>query len=106
MALHVIDTHQRKPSAIGKSLRLSDSDQKSPYQTRTKGYSNGVNIIERNSGIRERLPDNTIDVHDMVTRCQFRHDAAVNSMYRDLRRYDIRQDIPSVPDYRRCGLIA
>ena len=68
---------------------MGQTDQKRTYQSRTAGDTDQIHVVDGDPGLIQCLLIDTIDVAQMMTRCDFRHHASEHLVHGDLRRYDI-----------------
>ena len=89
MAADMMDSHQRNSGGKADCLRLGHPHQKRPHQTRPVRNRNGSDIGKRHICLAQRLLDHLIDFFDMLSGCNFRHNASILCMQCNLGKNNI-----------------
>jgi hypothetical protein len=98
----MIDSYQREASAKSKGLRVAHPDKQRSYQAGPLGYCDSIDFIQCDTGITESFFDDRIDLGQMITRRDFRNDAAERLVKLDLRRDHRRKYLAAVA-HNGCG---
>ena len=85
MALDMVDIDQRFFQRIGECLRFRYTDEQGTDEARTIGYRDGIDVVEGTVCFLQRELDDVVDLFEMLTGSNLRHDPAVLGMNRDLR---------------------
>ncbi len=105
MAVQVVDHHERLARGVGQRLGGRDPDQEGPDQPRALGDRDGADVVERQTGRRERLVHDRVDRAQVVARGDLGHHAAVGRVQLGLRGDDAGDHVPAGDD-RGGGLVA
>ena len=97
---------QRQVQGIRQRLGGGHADQQRSQQAGPVRHGDGAEIAEADARLCERFGDDGVDLGDMLTRRDFRHDAAGLRVQVNLRRNHIGAQLASVPQHCRRGLIA
>ena len=77
VSLNVVYSYQRLARRQGIGLGSGQTDEQSSYQTRTVGNADHVYIVQRDLCSFQSLIHHRVDIGQVVSRCDLRHDAAV-----------------------------
>ena len=103
MALEVIDGQQRLVVRESQRLGGHDAHHHPADQTRSTGGGNAVKFVEAQSGLVQRLDEESVEAFEMGAGGDLRHDAAEAAMLGELGIDDIgadeaeRRPIPGTP---------
>ena len=89
MSLYMMNTDKWFLCRICDSFRCTDTDKQSSDKSRTICNTYGIYIIKCYICILKCLLYNLIYLFNMLSRCNFRYNTAIQSMYRYLRRNHI-----------------
>ena len=84
MAFHVIDTIKWLPGGGGEAFGISESDEERGGEAGATGGGEGIDLLEGDSGVDERLFDQGADALGMIPAGDFRDHASVLSVDLDL----------------------
>ena len=101
----MVDGDERKP-ARPRDHRRGEADEQRADQSGALGDGEPVDVVQHDLRLAERLTDHGRHELEMPPRRDLRHDAAVLRVQIDLRRDDIREDLPLLGDHGRRGLVA
>ena len=110
MALEVIDRQKRL--AMGKRYGLGhgEADDDATQQARPGGRCHAIECAELQPRFLHGIGDQPVEMGDMGAGGEFRHDAAIGRMVRDLRQHDIRQNparpVSIAPHHGGGGFVA
>ena len=85
MAFHVIDAVEGLPGGGGEAFGVSESNVERGSQAGAAGGSEGVDLVEGDSGVDDRVLDQGADALGLVAAGDFRDHAAILSVDLDLR---------------------
>ena len=106
VAFEVVDGDQRLVEGEGQRLGVADADQQSSGEAGTLGYGDGIDGVVGVLGFGQSLTHDGHDGAQMLARSQFRHDAAVGLVSRDLRGHDVGDELLARAHHGGCGLVA
>jgi hypothetical protein len=106
MTLEVVHADERPLVHERERLREIDPDQQRAGQARAVGHRDRVDILDRRSGILERLVEHRHDPAEVRPGGHLRHDASGRRVERGLARDDVRVDPATVLDERDARLVA
>ena len=100
MGLDMVYAEQRNAERFGEPFRGVEPDYQRRRQAWTVGHRDCIDLLD------QRGPHHLGNLFDMGARSDFRHDAAIRYMQRNLRIDDIRDDSAAILHYRRGGFVA
>ena len=92
MRLEVVDRDQRLAERRGQRLGRGQPDQHAADQPRPGGRGDGVDIAERQPGLRGGAGDDAVEMADMGARREFGHHAAIGGVLLELAAHDVGED--------------
>jgi hypothetical protein len=106
VAVDVVDPEDGLPGRQRERLRHRDPDQERPHQPGSARHRQGVDRPEPDLRVRERLLDDRVDRLDVRPAGDFGHDPAVHPVDVDLGLDDVGEDLATIGNDRRGGLVA
>src|SRR5579885_3834447 len=92
MSLKVVDREKRLASRPGGSFRHHRPDNQTANQSGTGCRGDPVDLVERNAGLVERVPDQRCEVVEMGAGRDLGYDPAVMAVLVELRTHQIGAD--------------
>ncbi len=97
----MVYANQRLSCRIRKRLCLRKPNQQRPHQSGTVGHADGIHFFQCHACVRQCLLNDTVNIFNMLSGCNFRHYAAVKRMQVNLRINDVGKHFPAVFDDSR-----
>ena len=106
VAFEMVDGDQRLVEGEGQSLGIADAHQQGSRKAGALRDCDSVDGVVSMLGLGQRLAHDRHDGAQMLPRRQFRYDAAIGLVSRDLRRDDVRDQLLARAHHSRCGFVA
>ena len=98
----MVHRHQRLTRRVGQTLGKVHAHQNRADQSRRKGDSYGVHIVDGLACVQQSFFDRSADKFAVAAAGDLRHNAAVQGLFFDAGGDDIAQQMPPVL-HKRCG---
>ena len=106
MALDMMDRHKRFLCCVSDSLCGRNTNEKRAHKTRTVCHSDGCDLVQCHVRLVEGSLNHLVYLFNMFSRCDLRHNAAVECVKRDLGRDHVGQHLAAVLYDGSCRLVA
>src|SRR5213076_2074505 len=111
MSFQMINREKWFAGADSQTFRRRISDEQRAGKSRSAGGREGVDLTDRNIRGRHYALEQTRQLREMISRCDFRHDPAEFFVLGNLRRHFAGEQVRTglavaAPQNRDCGFVA
>jgi len=106
VTFEVVDGDEGLVQAEGEGFGVEDADEECAGEAGAFGDGDGVELVEGGVGLGDGGADDGHDVAQVLAGGEFGDDSAVGGVESDLGGDDVREDLSSVANDGRSGLIA